>query len=136
MPKDIYFNLHAEFRCGYIFGYDTTYVDEVIAMIPVNGWIIWGVMMEVLTVKGYWLYTDPDGDPVVPDWERAEGGEPERKSLWEQIGGVFSGLAGLFDWFPFGGLKGLLVIGLLAVIGIVLAPHIISLIMGRRMLKQ
>ena len=112
MPKELFFNLHGEFRCGYIFGWDTTYVDEVIALIPVNGWIIWGVMMEVLTVKGYWLYTDPDGDPVVPDWERATGGEPDRPPLWEQF-------TGLFDWFPLGGFGGIVTIVILVIVGLV-----------------
>lgn len=110
MPKELYFNLHAEFRCGYIIGWDTKWVNEVIAMIPVNGWLIWGIMMEVLTVKGYYLYTDLDGDPVIPDWERAEGGDPDPPSLWESLLDLIPG------FWPWGGFIGL---GLLLIVIVV-----------------
>lgn len=133
LPEKLLVTPRVWLRCGYVLGKSRGLLyNAVEALIPVDLYVQFGLLMEVLTVAEHVLYSDPYGItltmPTKYDKYTPEPGP------WDRLGEFFKGLAGLFDWFP-GGWKGLVVIVILAAIGIVLAPHIITLRKGRRMVQ-
>lgn len=114
LPEKLIINLHAKMRAGYVLGWDRHFKDELRGLIPVDQWIEFGISMEVLTVRNFWIYSDPYGNYLkTPEtWRTAEGKEEPSPAFWDFLKG--------FDLFGLGGLSaGLIGIGVLLLIVII-----------------
>lgn len=128
IPQQVYFDLSAEFRCGALIGEDNWGNEESIYIL--DPFVIFHVAFEVLAVHEFYLESEPttitQETPVpagVPPTKDAEG--PWYENLAEALD----------DLWPFGGLQGLVVFILVAVVVIMLAPYITSALLGRKMLR-
>lgn len=129
LPEELSFNLNAELRAGYLLGKEphTILHDPIKDLIPVNVYCRFGLLMEVLTVSEFTLYSDPYALPVTTPKDYSLP-EPEPPGLWENLQKFFDEL------WPFGGLQGLIIFIVLAVVVITLGPTVIGGLLGRKML--
>jgi hypothetical protein len=118
LPEEVYFDLHAEFRLRYIYGWhEGNIIDDVVNLLPVDAWVEWGIIMEVITVSGYWIYTDPFANEIEDLYTD--------QNIEYEPPGLFDGLLGFikdFDLFGFGGITaGIIGIGVLVLVVIILS---------------
>ena len=116
LPTAVGIDLHSSIRLRYILGWkDQILSDDVVNVLPIDCWIQWGLIMEVLTVSGYWIYTDPL-DNVVNELYTDQDTEYKPPGFWESIGDFFED----FDLFGVQGIAaGLVFFGVLMIVGLI-----------------
>lgn len=128
IPVKIYFDLAVEFRAGALVGKDGVGNKENIYIL--DPFVIFHLAFEVMTIHEFYLESEPiQITQKTPVPSGSPGTEETGGPFWDRIS----------DWlnafWPFGGLQGLVIFVVIAVIIIAVAPTAISALFGRKILR-